>query len=1421
MKIRFRSEALGRSRPLERLRARTVSKEKGTSVIEIKHSPRTPPRGAGVLTAFRAFGGRGKMGARSGPLIVTLALLCLGLFAVPAFAEQKRIFSGSFGGENSIVKNPYPLGPSDPPHISGPWSLAVDESSGDVYVADGANYRVEKFSPSGEFLLMFGKAVNKTKIEALAPEAEQNVCTEVEVELGAECQAGTAASTPGAFAGPEPIMDLAVDSSSGPSAGDVYVADYEDHLVTKFNQAGKLVESWGDNGSGESANGQLARPMGKPTENFGGWFNGIVVNANGNLWVDGTGSETQRLFEFNQDGSLITDWIAKGYLGQSPFDPLEFGGIAIDPEGNLYLPDGSYYKFDPAGILLGIVNSTKRGYARGVAIDSSDNFYVNEEEAPGTIFVYPSCHPRNVLNGGCVSSESFGSNHPADGALAVNSASPGDTLYAAERVGGQVFAFSRVTVPGVVSDPPADATLASATLEGSVNPSGIALKECFFEFGESESYGQKIACEESVGQIGSGQTAALVRASATGLQAGKTYHYRLVAINANNVNEPSVGVDVAFGPPLVLSESSLDVSATSAIAQAEVSPENVDAHVRVEYGFDTSYGLSSAGSDFGDIEQSVSVPLQGLSSESVYHYRFVVENVFGIVDGPDRMFTTGGTGEFALPDGRQWQMVSPPSKEGALIEPIGEQGVIQAAANGDAISYTTNAPTEVNPVGYVYRQQVLSTRTGFGASSAWSSRDITPPHETATGVAIGGGQEYRLFSEDLSAGIVHPYATPDHALSTEASEATPFLHSNFSGDPNRPCTNGCFRPLVSGCPEEGEVCAPSVEEHADVSAGTVFAHCVGSILCGPQFESATSDLGRVVVKSDLPLKPGAPTSAEYEWSSEGPGGEERLQLVSILPDGKASGGSLGLDAVERHPISVDGSRIFWTADGLYMRDTVKKETVQLDAAEKGCGACASGSGFQFQFASRDGSRAFFTDQRTLTQNAGKEANDLYECAIVEASDGTLECRLSDLTPLGAGGAEASVQGFALGASEDGSRLYFVANGVLGDGAEHGAVRGDCGGIRVSTNTCNLYTLHYNGSEWERPAFIATLSNADLDDWADTGATGLQNSTARVSPDGRYLAFMSQRSLTGYDNRDASSGQPDEEVYEYDVQSGWLACASCDPTGARPHGVEYSEIDEGIAGGNQLWNRTQWLAAELPNFIAYNGGLAIYQPRYLSDSGRLFFNSSDALVPKDVNGQEDVYEFEPEGVGGCASGSFSGGEVYVKQIAGALVDACVGLISSGSSAQESGLLDASENGGDVFLLTTAKLAPQDFDKAFDIYDAQECTSEAPCPPVPAEPASPCDTEASCRAAPTPQPEIFGPSGSATFSGPANPVAPVTSPPAVKQKRAAQLRAEKLARAMKACRKAHGSKGKRSVCEKRARKKYGASSARKSNHHKGSN
>jgi hypothetical protein len=87
------------------------------------------------------------------------------------------------------------------------------------------------------------------------------------------------------------------------------------------------------------------------------------------------------------------------------------------------------------------------------------------------------------------------------------------------------------------------------------------------------------------------------------------------------------------------------------------------------------------------------------------------------------------------------------------------------------------------------------------------------------------------------------------------------------------------------------------------------------------------------------------------------------------------------------------------------------------------------------------------------------------------------------------------------------------------------------------------------------------------------------------------------------------------------------------------------------------------------------------------------------------------------------------------------------------------MDASETGGDVFFRTLARLSPQDYDTAYDVYDAHECSGGVPCFPAVVSTPS-CQTEASCRAAPAPQPALYGAPASATFSGAGNVSPPVS-------------------------------------------------------------
>ncbi len=96
-----------------------------------------------------------------------------------------------------------------------------------------------------------------------------------------------------------------------------------------------------------------------------------------------------------------------------------------------------------------------------------------------------------------------------------------------------------------------------------------------------------------------------------------------------------------------------------------------------------------------------------------------------------------------------------------------------------------------------------------------------------------------------------------------------------------------------------------------------------------------------------------------------------------------------------------------------------------------------------------------------------------------------------------------------------------------------------------------------------------------------------------------------------------------------------------------------------------------------------------QPRYLTNQGRLFFDSSERLSPQDTNGGvEDVYEAEPEGVGSCGR-----------------ANGCVSLISPGTGSVDSNFLAMDENGENVFYTSREQLVKQDTDGLIDVYDAR--------------------------------------------------------------------------------------------------------------------
>ena len=113
-----------------------------------------------------------------------------------------------------------------------------------------------EFDAWGRFVRSFGWKVNETKVDASAPEAQQNVCP---VDPGDVCQAGTTSNQPGRgrFAS---TQGIAIDS-----AGDVYVVDRPNRRVQKFDPEGHFLLMFGK-GVNETSGGNLCPRPGFPED---------------------------------------------------------------------------------------------------------------------------------------------------------------------------------------------------------------------------------------------------------------------------------------------------------------------------------------------------------------------------------------------------------------------------------------------------------------------------------------------------------------------------------------------------------------------------------------------------------------------------------------------------------------------------------------------------------------------------------------------------------------------------------------------------------------------------------------------------------------------------------------------------------------------------------------------------------------------------------------------------------------------------------------------------------------------------------------------------------------------------------------------------------------------------------------------------
>lgn len=674
--------------------------------------------------------------------------------------------------------------------------------------------------------------------------------------------------------------------------------------------------------------------------------------------------------------------------------------------------------------------------------------------------------------------------------------------------------------------------------------------------------------------------------------------------------------------------------------------------------------------------QPVRAQITGLLPETAYRFRAVAENESGSeAEASAHAFTTRVVAGPPLLDERAYEMVTPAQKAG---EPYVPESEPRLGLGGTCVLCTPGFDRERMPMqatadgnaiafeGDPFEGDLAPAANEYVAKrgpGGWQTSGLsTPAYRDDTESGAG----FKAFSADLSRAVV---LQAEPALTPQAPEGFANLYLQEAG---KELQTAISKEPEHRSPGNGGANAFHIN-YAGANAGSEESEPFSHVI----FQANDS-----LTLEDPGIAPEAPeVKAEerdlYEWS----GGQ--LHLVSVLPGNGAAApdavfgsgellrAGLGREDFDfSHAISNDGSRIFWTAvpsGQLYVREGGIETTEIPDHTGR------------FLTATPSGSKVLLSDGM-----------------LYDLEDETF----TDLTEVG-GVHEGGFLGIA-GTSEDLTRIYFLDSNELGGEGEVGEP--------------NLYLWEEGEVPHEGTlSFIATLLASD-NQAGGSGGLGAWHAApsdrlAQVTPDGGFLAFESRAPLTGYENAIRGGGPCAGvsglgtpqcfEVFEYDAQTQTLSCPSCNPSGEAPLGSANLSLLR--SAGHEFFGVPQ----NLPP----------------AGEGRIFFESRDALTQADANGAiQDVYEWEPEGVGSCTR---AGG--------------CLALISNGRSPKDSHFLTADAKGDNAFFVTRERLVRADKDDFLDVYDARVGGG------FEEGPSAPCAGEACAGAIPSP-PGFEAPSSS---------------------------------------------------------------------------
>jgi hypothetical protein len=1027
-------------------------------------------------------------------------------------------------GTNSV--SPAPGG-----ELSGPQGVAIDQSTGNVYVTNSGFLRVEEFSATGSFIRAFGRDVIQSG-HAGDTGTDFEVCS-----VAADCKSGESGSGAGAFLNLESSY-LGIAPATAPNADDVLVADRGNRRISEYTSAGTFVRSFGwnvvESGSDDTVGGEFevcnagvdVCQIGTAGSGVGQFGNNaptrVIEDSTGVIYTIDPRSPNFRVEKFTLPGNVVTP---SGVFAEPVLSATTEGtsatNIAIDGSGNVLITKGF-----PAGATSYCLNSNSPSV-------TNDRRLLKFSSAGTLLATSLPCIGNQLPRG-----------------LAIDS-SDGTIYFTSSSGPARVYVLGDVTPPTSTIDPVAEFDAFSATLEGKVDPEGPPSTECRFDYitkaafeanlGEGKNGFIGAAKSPCLSNPGSGTTPIVVKATATSLAPSTVYEVRLVALkepfgDVATASSPEEFTTAPEPPPTLVTGAVAPRGTTTARLNGFVNPNGSATEVHFEYGTagpcSTNPCESTASQDAGTAYippgepfTSIVADLEGLSPDTTYYYRLVGANGNGPAAGAERTFATRTTAELTLPpnalgepEKRGIELVNNPDKGNQHVNfsrfGSGNGSLVTPDGNKMVWTIPSGAPGSNSGVYSAF----LATRNETG----WHSLGLLPPGEEQVG---GGNLKYRA-----------EFASPDFTHFIFRTEVG-FFPGNTAPSTYVRLDDSQHQEVLA------HFNANALSTSVDVTADTVH------VLHTAEDTNILEDIGSGTPEAVGLMPGGSPPPCGIHFGTEFAGGPYAYPGYQWIG-------------------STDASRVYFQTrgsecggpEGLYVRNRETSTTTQIAQSAT------------FIRATSDGQSAFFATTEALASDDENADLDVYRWN----EGGTVEC-LTCVVP----DANVSPVENGIRVSDDFSHVYFLSTSQLVRGfGKQGEV--------------NIYVVSDGHLR-----FVAADPSVD----PILGGHLLESrSQMEMSSDGNVLVFLSGGYLTADSvasscvNSAQEEAHPCKELYRYDDRDGSLECVSC--------------LHGGMTAGEVF---------EESN----NQGAAF---RISRDGNTIAFTTAKALIPADVNGGYDVYEW---------------------------------------------------------------------------------------------------------------------------------------------------------------------------------------------------